>query len=1017
MRNSLLSLLTLFSFLVLKGQDYFQQEVNYNIEVELDDVDHFLHGYEKLEYHNNAPNMIKEIYFHIWPNAYKDNSTALNRQKKEGNDFGFNFSKVSERGYLDSLSFLQDGEAISFDTTDEPDIIILRLKKPILSGESSIIETPFRVKVPIGSFSRLGHTGQSYYITQWYPKPAVFDNDGWHQMPYLDQGEFYSEYGSFEVSITLPENYVVGATGDLQEESEKQWLMEKVEETMNKSFGEKDGVSSTVASADKKKTITFIQDNVHDHAWFADKKFNVLHDTLKLPGSQEIVDLWAMFTNENHNLWRRATEYLKDGVYYYSLWNGDYPYKHCTAVDGTISAGGGMEYPNITIIGNSQNAKDLERVIVHEVGHNWFYGILGTNERSYPWLDEGINSYYEHRYFDIKYPDEPNTLDAGLIEFDMAELMDLSHYLGHSRNSEQPIQYHADHYTSLNYGIIVYEKASFAMKYLSFYLGEELFDKCMQTYFDEWKFRHPGPNDLQAVFETTTGKDLAWFFDELVMRNTSVDHKLCSVHDNGKTAEVEIKNRSEFSAPISVGSYKDGKLVSTKWVDPFQGKTKVSFPSRSFDEVRLDPKFETLQSSRKNDRWTEKGVVKTWEPLSLRFGSRIREIDKSHLYFLPTIGWNKSDKIMPGFALHNLEAFPKTLEFNLHPMYSFETSRLNGYAKANANIKPNFGALKWIEVFGQVSAFSFKQSETEKFNYRKWAAGFNMQFRPKRLKANNTFDLNYRYIHIEDVYDIDEVGLDSTLIPFDYRVDTMITRSYHDISFIFQDKNSLLRNRSDVNFRIAEGHSRLTLAHKSRYFYSKKKSIDLRVFAGRIFDNGSIRADERLFLTASNNRLSKEGKISNNVDGKFRSANQDYLYDDVVLARTDTEGFLGRQLFMGQGGFKAPVAGLSSGDLLAFNFEADLPLPIGLGLFYSMGWSPIIEVTNEGQQEVMKNYSEFGLKYTLARDYLVVYFPLVFDVDGDGEMDQSDFSFGKTISFQLELKELSLRSLRKKIPL
>ena len=206
----------------------------------------------------------------------------------------------------------------------------------------------------------------------------------------------------------------------------------------------------------------------------------------------------------------------------------------------------------------------MERVIVHEVGHNWFYGILGTNERDFPWMDEGINSYYEHRYFDTKYPNEANSFSLGIAELDMTgkKMSDLSHFYGHSRNTEQPIQYHSNDYSEINYGSVVYEKASFAMYYLSHYLGQKLFDECMHEYFSEWKFRHPSPDDLQAVFQKVSEKDLNWFFDELIMKSTIVDHKLCSVHDNGKQVEVEIKNRSEFDAPVSVGTFKEGTKPS-----------------------------------------------------------------------------------------------------------------------------------------------------------------------------------------------------------------------------------------------------------------------------------------------------------------------------------------------------------------------------------------------------------------------------------------------------------------------
>ncbi|HIG32450.1 MAG TPA: M1 family peptidase, partial [Flavobacteriales bacterium] len=424
MKNVTLGILTLLC-LNLSAQDYFQQEVNYTIDVELDDENHTLKGMEYIDYTNNSPNDLDFLWFHIWPNAYKDNSTALFKQALELGDKKGYYSSEQERGFINGLNFKVNGEMIKWDYHPEHiDICKLLLNKPLKAGESIRISTPFFVKIPDAKFSRLGHVDQSYMITQWYPKPAVFDKDGWHEMPYLGMGEFYSEFGSFDVSITLPSNYTVGATGDLQNPEEISRLnkLAKITDTIS-NFGE--DMSFPVSDLST-KTLRYIQKDVHDFGWFADKRYHVLKGEVKLPHSKGKVTLWTMFTNNEADLWKNSIEYMHDAVYYYSLWNGDYPYKQCTAVDGTISAGGGMEYPNVTVIGESGNAKALEEVIMHEVGHNWFYGMLGSNERLHPWMDEGINSHNELRYMRRKYP-EYNMLLGNLPKF-IKKSLDLEDY-------------------------------------------------------------------------------------------------------------------------------------------------------------------------------------------------------------------------------------------------------------------------------------------------------------------------------------------------------------------------------------------------------------------------------------------------------------------------------------------------------------------------------------------------------------------------------------------------------------
>ncbi|MBT6438581.1 MAG: hypothetical protein HOK72_02675, partial [Flavobacteriales bacterium] len=230
LRISIALVITLVSFISIAQEDYWQQEVNYTIDVKLNDKSHELNGYETMQYINNSPDELDFIYIHLWPNAYKNDESAMAKQLYENGELDFYYSEDKDRGFIDSLNFEIDGKTVKWkiDST-HVDIAKLYLNSPLKSGEKISITTPFHVKIPLGIYSRLGHMGESYQITQWYPKPAVYDKNGWNQMPYLTQGEFYSEFGSFDVSITLPENYVLGATGDMVDgEEELAWLNEKV---------------------------------------------------------------------------------------------------------------------------------------------------------------------------------------------------------------------------------------------------------------------------------------------------------------------------------------------------------------------------------------------------------------------------------------------------------------------------------------------------------------------------------------------------------------------------------------------------------------------------------------------------------------------------------------------------------------------------------------------------------------------------------------------------------------------
>ncbi len=472
---------------------YWQQEVNYHIDVSLQDKDHTLDGFARIEYINRSPDTLRFIWFHLWPNAYKTDRTAFSDQLLENGNTSFYFSGADQKGYINRLGFKVNGTVA--ETEDHPqhiDIVKLLLPSPLPPGGSISITTPFHVKLPY-NFSRGGHEGESYQVTQWYPKPAVYDAHGWHPMPYLDQGEFYSEFGSFDVKITVPENYVVAATGTLQEEKEKEWLKGREQYTwVPGQVKEKNkyGQIRTVhilypASAIATKTLTFRQDKIHDFAWFADKRFIVKQDTCLLP-SGKIIQVGAYYTPAYRSAWDSALTYAKAAVRFYSTAVGEYPYAVVSVVQGPGSFGGGMEYPTITVLSPYARGESLDGLIAHEIGHNWFYGALASNEREYPWMDEGINTYYERQYLEARY----GRRYKGENELYYRQVI--------SRN-DQPIATPSERFSDINYGLIAYNKTADWLQYLAGTLPPGQLDAAIRHYYRQWQFRHPSPHDLQQA--------------------------------------------------------------------------------------------------------------------------------------------------------------------------------------------------------------------------------------------------------------------------------------------------------------------------------------------------------------------------------------------------------------------------------------------------------------------------------------------------------------------------------------
>jgi hypothetical protein len=497
---------------------YWQQQVGVTIHVALNDQAHSLSGDIRMDYKNNSPDTLRYIWIHLWPNAYKNDKTAFSDQLLENGRTDFYFSKEEQRGYINRLDFkVNDVRAGTEDHPQHQDITKLFLPSPLLPGEVIKIETPFHVKLP-QNFSRGGHINQSYQVTQWYPKPAVYDRKGWHAMPYLDQGEFYSEFGSYKVFIRLPENYVVAATGKL-----KETFSEGVAGQNRASAIDSRMKGDTIYSSPNFKTLLYTQDNIHDFAWFADKYFEVAHDTLQL--ASKTIDVYAYYNKENRKDWVNSIRYIKSAVKTKSEWLGEYPYPVVSVVEKAGKPdGAGMEYPTITLISKPMNEKMLDYLINHEVGHNWFYGILANNERMHPWMDEGINSYYDQRYSLQQYGNTSlDMLNVNAPFLKKREPADIQKTLLQTIagiKKDQPIETPSQDFSLLNYGMIAYYKTAQWMQLLEKTLGTTGFDSMMHAWYTSFKFRHPYPEDFKQVAETVSGKNLDSIFNLLYNKGT-----------------------------------------------------------------------------------------------------------------------------------------------------------------------------------------------------------------------------------------------------------------------------------------------------------------------------------------------------------------------------------------------------------------------------------------------------------------------------------------------------------------
>lgn len=954
------------------AQDW-QQTVNTKIEVRLDDKKHFLYGYEEIQYTNNSPDTLRYIYIHLWPNAYKHDHTPFAKQQDVNNDTRFYYSKKEDRGYIDSLQFDIDGKSVDYYNTDNvPDIARIELPSPLLPGHDMKISTPFRVKIP-RVFSRLGHTGQAYYISQWFPKPAVYDRKGWHPISLLDQGEFFSDYGSYDVSITLPSNYIVMATGNCSDESENQWLDSLSCKPLP---NDTTYLKSWPASDITMKTLHYHEDKVHDFAWFADKRWVVRKDTILSPGTGNLVTAWTAFLPIHQKQWVKGTDYLKETITHYGKWVGPYPYKTVKAVEGDMHAGGGMEYPTVTIIDRSA-VTDLQTTIVHEAGHNWFYGMLGTNERDHAWMDEGINTFYEE-----KTSREVSKKKMSKQKMN-ADLNNMLYYEAVATHTDQAIDQTSANFTKINYGGDVYFKTALMMRWLEAYMGEQHFQEGMQDYYNTWRFRHPYPEDLQAILQKHTDKSLDWFFDGMLPTDKRIDFKVKRAGKN----ELIVKSKSDITAPVGVDVYDRDSLMGTIWSAPFEGKIKLQIPDANAGWTKLKIDDDVVDAKSSNDIYKRYGLFKKFR-LKIAPVAGLNMSDKEKLFISPALGYNNYDGFMLGLVFHDLTIPENRFRFAFAPMVGFNSGKFVGAGSVGYVWYPD-NIFK--EILLQADGKTFHYDEVKQpdnkwiyASYTKIAPSLNITFNEHNLLSPVTRTLTLKaYSITEDqfnVADSNHIGLKQQQKTYELlRYRHVNSRAYNPFGYSLEGQLG-----ADFAKLSAEGNLRID-------YFKKNKALYVRAYAGKFFGISNDPAVlQRYYLTTTYTGMN------------------DYLYDGTYFDRSNVNSALAQQMYMQEGGLKVPTfnnVGMSDNYLLALNLKTDLPIKLPIRLFLDVvDYSEANSSTTKG-----KVLYDGGLEIHLG-DIFTFNIPLIMSSDLHDNLKAmygNSQIFPHSLSFSIKLNNIN----------
>ncbi|UII25612.1 M1 family metallopeptidase [Fulvivirga maritima] len=535
-----LTLIFLLIPLIGKSQSasttYWQQRVEYEMDIDMNVETNQFTGDQKLTYYNNSPDTLTKVFYHLYFNAFQPGSMmdvrSLNIEDPDRR-VGDRISKLSDEeiGYQHIKSLKQNGKDVTYKV--EGTILSVRLNKPILPGEKATFKMEFEAQVPlqVRRSGRDSSEGIRYSMSQWYPKLAEYDELGWHTDPYIGR-EFHGVWGDFDVKITIDPTYTIGATGYLQNPDK-----------IGHGY-EKEGTE--VKTSDKPLTWNFKAEKVHDFVWAADPDYT--HTTAQVPNGPVLHFIYQE-NSENKDAWERLPEYMVKAMQFVSENFGKYPYEKYSFIHG---GDGGMEYPMATLISGDRNLNSLLGTAVHEMLHSWYQGLLATNESLYPWMDEGFTSYASS--VTMQYLMDPNS-DA-----DPHSNSYRAYFMMAESGKEEPLTTHADHYHSnRSYSINSYAKGAVFLHQLSYVVGQETLMKGMKRYYHDWRFKHPTSSDFIRTIEKVSGLQLDWYQEKFVYTTDQIDYGIKSVVGEGDATYVTLEKVGEMMMPIDLYvEYEDG---------------------------------------------------------------------------------------------------------------------------------------------------------------------------------------------------------------------------------------------------------------------------------------------------------------------------------------------------------------------------------------------------------------------------------------------------------------------------
>lgn len=567
-------------------ENKWQQKAAYKMDIHMNVQNYKYEGKQTLIYTNNAPDTLQKIYYHLYFNAFRPNSQMDMRLQNipdpDARMINENGSRIAvlkpeEIGFLKVKKIQQNGKNVDFFV--EGTILEVVLNTPLKPKEKAVFEMEFLGQVPlqIRRSGRNNKEGIALSMTQWYPKMAEYDAEGWHTDPYIAR-EFYGVWGDFDVKIQIDKNYMVGGTGYLQKKTKL-----------------------------KNENIWhFKAPKVHDFTWAADKDFQ--HDILKTKKTTLHFYYKKNMQKKYLKAWKDVQAKTAALLKFYNTKIGNYPYKQYSVIQG---GDGGMEYAMCTLVTGKRSFRSLFGVIAHEMAHTWFQFLLATNESKHAWMDEGFTTYISN-------------LSEDFILKKHAKNPHVSAYKNYDyivkKGLEEPMETHSDHFnTNVAYSVASYSKGCLFLAQLEYIIGKENLTKTLKTYFKTFAFQHPNPNDFKRIAEKISGIHLEWYLNWWTKTTYTIDYALEIPNKN----QILLKKIGRIAMPLEIlVTYKDGteelfyipldlmrgekKLKATYLKDLTWGNPIYTFKTKKeILKAKIDPQEKMADINLKNNEFSK----------------------------------------------------------------------------------------------------------------------------------------------------------------------------------------------------------------------------------------------------------------------------------------------------------------------------------------------------------------------------------------------------------------------------